>query len=99
MGISLTRPPRPRGRAGNARKARRTRRNAAQRELAAFVKAHPNIKAYFHGHNNGNEFYDWRGVDSDVTLPTFRVDSPMKGAVSGNDETKLSFQLVSIDTR
>ena len=69
----------------------------AQRQLAPFLKAHPNIKAYFHGHSNFNEFYDWRGPDGDVRLPTFRADSPMKGAVSASDETQLSFMLVTID--
>lgn len=69
----------------------------AQRQLAPFVKAHATIKAYFHGHSNFNEFYDWRGPDRDVRLPTFRVDSPMKGAVSASDETRLSFMLVTID--
>jgi len=70
-----------------------------QRELALFVKAHPNIAAYFHGHTNANEFYVWRGPDGDVALNTFRVDSPMKGAVSAFDEHRLSFQLVTIDVK
>ena len=30
-------------------------------------------------------------------LHTFRVDSPMKGAVSADDETRLSFQVAEID--
>jgi len=68
-----------------------------QRELAAFVKAHPNIRAYFHGHNNYNEFYVWRGPDDDVALETFRLDSPVKGKSSTKDERQLSFQLVTID--
>lgn len=29
-----------------------------ERDLAAFLKRHPEVKAYFHGHNNYNEFYD-----------------------------------------
>jgi len=70
-----------------------------QRQLAAFVKGHPNITAYFHGHSNANEFYVWHGPDNDVSLNTFRVDSPMKGAVSATDETRLSFQLVTIDIK
>jgi hypothetical protein len=70
-----------------------------ERGLAAFLKDHPEIRAYFHGHNNYNEFYDWRAPDKDVTLPCFRVDSPMKGRISAKDETRLSFQLISIDTR
>ncbi|MBK8800499.1 MAG: metallophosphoesterase [Fibrobacteres bacterium] len=68
------------------------------RGFAAFLKAHKNIRAYFHGNENANEFYVWKGPDNDVALPTFRVDSPMKGNVSAIDETKLSFQLISIDS-
>jgi len=33
-----------------------------------------------------------------VNLHVFRVDSPMKGAVSADDEARLSFQVASIDT-
>jgi hypothetical protein len=62
-----------------------------------FLKAHPNIKAYFHGHNNWNEFYTYKGPEGDVHLPAFRVDSPMKGKTSSKDERRLSFQLISID--
>jgi len=62
-----------------------------------FLKAHPNIKAYFHGHNNWNEFYTYKGPDGDISLPAFRVDSPMKGKISSKDERRLSFQLISID--
>jgi predicted MPP superfamily phosphohydrolase len=62
-----------------------------------FLKAHPNIKAYFHGHNNWNEFYTYKGPDGDISLPAFRVDSPMKGRTSSKDERRLSFQLISID--
>ena len=69
-----------------------------QRGFVAFLKNHPNIKAYFHGHNNGNEYYTYQGPDNDISLPVFRVDSPMKGRVSANDETKLSFQFVTIDS-
>lgn len=69
-----------------------------QDALAAFIKKHPNIVAYFHGHDNENEFYDWKGTESNkVNLPTFRVDSPMKGDVSAKDETKLSYQFIAID--
>lgn len=68
-----------------------------QRQLATFIKAHPNIKAYFHGNYNYNEFYTYRGPDNDIALPTIRVDSSMKGARTANDETKLSFQVVTID--
>lgn len=69
-----------------------------QRGLVAFLKKHPNIKAYFHGNSNFNEFYEYHGPDNDVSLNTFRVDSPMKGNVSSKDEAKLSFQLISLDT-
>ena len=70
-----------------------------QRGFVKFLKAHPNIKAYFHGNSNWNEFYDYHGPDNDVSIPVFRVDSPMKGKYSGKDETKLSFQLISIDVQ
>jgi predicted MPP superfamily phosphohydrolase len=66
--------------------------------FVTFLKAHPNIKAYFHGHNNWNQFYTYTGPNGDISLPTFRVDSPMKGKYSSKDETKLSFQLISIDS-
>ncbi len=68
-----------------------------QRGWVKFLKQHPNIKAYFHGNSNWNEFYVYKGPDNDVALNTFRVDSPMKGKYSAKDETKLSFQLISLD--
>ena len=68
-----------------------------QKAFEKFVAHHPNITAYFHGHTNFNQFYDWTGPDHSVVLHTFRVDSPMKGAVSAGDETKLSFQVVTAD--
>ena len=64
----------------------------------SFIKRHPNIKAYFHGNSNWNEFYDYKGIQNDISLPMFRVDSPMKGKYSAKDETRLSFQVVTIDT-
>jgi len=70
-----------------------------QNGLVAFLKAHPNIKAYFHGHTNYNEMYTYKGPDNDIALSTFRADSPMKGRYSAVDETKLSFQFITIDTR
>lgn len=73
------------------------RTNLEQRGWVKFLKSHPNIKAYFHGNTNFNEFYTYKGPDNDVSLPVFRVDSPMKGEISSKDETKLSFQLISID--
>ena len=69
-----------------------------QRGFVAFVKRHPNIKAYFHGNSNWNQFYTYTGPDHDISLPVFRVDSPMKGKYSSKDETRLSFQLITIDT-
>jgi len=68
-----------------------------QRGWVKFLKQYPNIKAYFHGNSNWNEFYVYKGPDNDVALNTFRVDSPMKGKYSSKDETKLSFQLISLD--
>jgi len=68
-----------------------------QRSFVAFLKLHPNIKAYFNGNENENKMYEYKGPDSNIALKTFQVDSPMKGNVSSKDETKLSFQVVSID--
>jgi len=70
-----------------------------QRGFVKFLKAHPNIKAYFHGNTNYNQFYTYTGPDNDVKLPIFRVDSPMKGEHSAKDETLLSFQLISLDAK
>lgn len=70
-----------------------------QRGWVAFLKKHPNIKAYFHGNDNFNQFYNYRGPDNDVSIPVFRVDSPMKGNYSSKDESKLSFQLITINTK
>jgi Calcineurin-like phosphoesterase len=71
---------------------------AEQRDLAAFLKKHPNVVAYFHGHVHLNQFYTWVGPDKDLALPVVSVDSPMKGIISSADERKLSFQLITIDT-
>jgi predicted MPP superfamily phosphohydrolase len=75
-----------------------------QKNMVAFMKAHTNIKAYFHGNDNRNEFYVYKGPDGDISLNTFRVDSPMKGTITGidspdgkGDETKLSFQVIAFD--
>lgn len=70
---------------------------ALQREMAAFMKVHNNIKAYFHGHTNYNEYYTLVGPDGDLNVKVFRVDSPMKGEYSNADETKLSFQVIAIN--
>lgn len=66
--------------------------------VANFLKTHPSIKAWFHGHENYTEFYRWKGPDNTLSLPVIRVDSPMKGVISSRDETKLSFLIVTIDT-
>lgn len=74
-------------------------------DLATFLKARKNIVAWFHGHDNFNQFRTWNGengtlITNNMTqlgIPTFRVDSPMKGKDSANDSKKLSFQVVSID--
>jgi hypothetical protein len=68
-----------------------------QAAFEAFLERHPNVTAYFHGNSNWNQFYDWIGPGHGVVLHTFRVDSPMKGAFSSKDETKLSFQIVTIE--
>jgi hypothetical protein len=68
-----------------------------QRAFEAFLARHRNITAYFHGNSNWNEFYDWSGPDHLATLHVFRVDSPMKGAQSADDESRLSFHVASID--
>jgi hypothetical protein len=73
--------------------------NIEQRGFVTFLKQHPNIKAYFHGNSNWNQFYVYTGPDNDVKLNTFRVDSPMKGKYSSKDETLLSFQLISLDIK
>jgi hypothetical protein len=69
-----------------------------QAALERFLASHPQIQAYFHGNSNWNEFYVWPGPHHRIALHTFRVDSPMKGAVSATDETKLSFQVASISS-
>ncbi len=93
--------------------------NAAKQSVADWLMGHPNVRAMFAGHDNFNGTTNWNGQnastgalidlrDADwpgVTL--FRVDSPMKGNVSGTgagaplagigDETKLSFQVYSLD--
>jgi len=68
-----------------------------QRALVAFLKANRNIVAYFHGNSHIQEMVTYAGPDSDIALPVFSVDSPMKGTVSSTDEAKLAFNLGSID--
>jgi hypothetical protein len=69
-----------------------------QQALEGFLRRHRNITAYFHGNSNWNQFYDWTGPGHTLSLHTFRVDSPIKGNVSARDETKLSFQVATLDT-
>ncbi len=69
-----------------------------RRELARFLKQSPSIKAYFHGNENYNQYYVWNGPDNDIAIPVIRVESAMKGVYSSDDESLLSFQLVTIDT-
>jgi len=52
----------------------------------ALSRAPPQHHRVFHGNSNWNEFYDWTGPSTPWRWHTFRVDSPMKGAVSGDDE-------------
>ncbi len=70
-----------------------------QKSLEAFFYSNPNISAYFHGNDHWKRFRDWTGPDNTIAVHTFGVDSPMKGEVSKDDETKLSFYLVTIDTK
>lgn len=68
-----------------------------QQQFEGFLAGHRNITAYFHGNSNWHQAYDWNGPGRSARLHVFRVDSPMKGAVSAGDETRLSFQVVTID--
>ena len=68
------------------------------RDLEGFLKQHASLKAWFHGHTNYNEYYIWHGPDNTISLPVFRVDSPMKGEYSETDDALLSFQVVCLDT-
>jgi hypothetical protein len=93
--------------------------NTAQMSFVQFLQRHTNIVAYFHGNDNYNELSTcddtgattsgrgcFKGPNSNysVWLPEFRVDSPMKGLVSGMDATtaldtdKLSYQVITIDS-
>jgi predicted MPP superfamily phosphohydrolase len=82
---------------GAATKEEGNKTDIEQRGWVAFLKKHPNIKAYFHGNSNFSEFYVYKGPDNDIALNVFRADSPMKGKYSSKDETKLSFMVISID--
>ena len=69
-----------------------------QRGFACWVKAHNNVKAYFHGHSNANEYYVYKGPDNNIALRTIRVDSPMKGNFSATNEKLLSYQVIALDS-
>ena len=72
---------------------------AAAAELTTWLKDHPEVKAYFAGHDNFSEFgTQVTDPATGAAISTFRVDSPMKGNVSASDETKLSFDVFTIDT-
>jgi hypothetical protein len=74
-------------------------------DLANFLKARKNIVAWFHGHDNFNQFRTWNGENgvlitntmTQLSIPVFRADSPMKGKDSANDPKLLSFHVISID--
>jgi hypothetical protein len=79
-----------------------------QQAFVTWLKTHRNIVAYFHGNDNANEYYTYPTTDPtspkylgpgySINLNVFRVDSPMKGNFSATDATKLSFQVISIDS-
>ena len=69
-----------------------------QNEFAEFITKHPNIKVYFHGHENWTDYYQYTGPNNKINLTCIRTDSPMKGRISLKDEKKLAFELVSINT-
>ena len=68
-----------------------------ERGLANFIKQHTEIKAYFHGNSHEPDFKAWMGPDFDFMLPTFSVDSPVKGTASAKNETMVSFQVATVD--
>lgn len=71
--------------------------SANERGLAEFVKKHPEIKAYFHGGGLACDLKMWMGPDYDFGVPTFSADSPVKGELSGKDESQLSFLVATLD--
>ena len=89
--------------------------NAAKQYVADWLMTHPNVRGLLSGHDNFNGSTNWNGQDPNGTLiasrdavwsgvPLFRVDSPMKGDISGTSatdkigvETNLSFQVYSFD--
>ncbi|MDD2850880.1 MAG: alkaline phosphatase [Desulfuromonadaceae bacterium] len=76
----------------------------AQKDLADWLATKKNIVAYFHGNDNYTQNYAWTGTSNQINLNVFRVDSPMKGVVSGidaadgkGDPSKLAYNVVTID--
>ena len=72
-----------------------------QRGFVAFLKQHPNIKAYLHGHAHESKYYTYTGPDNDVALKAVGADSPMKGVVSSTTgkENQLTFHFGALDTK
>jgi hypothetical protein len=70
-----------------------------QNGFVHFIQQHPNIKVYFHGHENWTEYYTYSGPSKNINLTCIRADSPMKGRISAKDEKKLAFELISINTQ
>src|SRR5262249_46021070 len=68
-----------------------------ERGFDTFLRRHRNVTAYFHGNSNWNQFYDYVGPDHSGVLHAFGGDSPMKGRFSLADESRLSFQVATID--
>ena len=69
-----------------------------QNGFVHFLQQHPNIKVYFHGHENWTEYYTYSGPSKNTKLICIRTDSPMKGRISFKDEKKLAFELVTMNT-
>ena len=69
-----------------------------QNGFVHFLQQHPNIKVYFHGHENWTEYYTYSGPSKNTKLICIRTDSPMKGRISLKDEKKLAFELVTMNT-
>jgi hypothetical protein len=70
-----------------------------QRAFDMFLKQHPNIKAYIHGHIHESRLYTYTGADKDMRLSAFSADSPMKGFFSSADETMLTFGFAVLNPR
>lgn len=74
-------------------------------DLATFLKARKNVVAWFNGHDNFTQYRTWNGENSvlisnsmtQLSIPVFRCDSPVKGKDSAKDAKKLAFNVVTID--